>query len=267
MTQPITRLGRDRIARYDAAGIDGLEHDVPSSGPPCDWKYHQGMPFCAGDHGRVAARAARRAAARARGGCTPSARGRRRRRRAIAVEVVGRRRMRVEVAARAQHPDAVAPASPAGASPRAISVDVAAAARERRADVGADRAGAEDREPHALDTRPVPRRRSARSRPLALHLAGGRRGDRVERRGRRSGTLNAASRSRQCASSSRSVASAARATTAAPTRSPYFASAIAEADAPRARPGGPAARPRPRSGEMFSPPRMIISLSRPSSRR
>ena len=95
---------------------------VPSSGPPCDWKYHQGMPFCAAITAAPGRERRARSAARAPGRLYALSPMNDDVGVADRVEVVGRRGMRLEVAARAQHADAVAPAARAGASPRAISV-------------------------------------------------------------------------------------------------------------------------------------------------
>ena len=114
-----------------------------------------------------------------------------------------------------------------------------------------------DREAHQLLPEDAPAMRAA------LHLARRRSRDLVERGGSTSGTLNAARCSRQWSARSRSLGGSRAATTAAPTTSPYFASGI-----PNDRRVGhgrmrAAARASTSSGEMFSPPRMIISLMPP----
>ena len=142
------RLRGDRCGDA-AARVDRLE-DGAFERPPCDWKYHQGRPFCpaitaapglsaAPSSGASAGQAVRLEPDEDDVGVGDRA------------DVVGRLGMRLEVAARAQHPDASllhrAQVRAAGDQRH-----VAAAAGERGADVGADRTGAEDREPHAASS-------------------------------------------------------------------------------------------------------------------
>ena len=170
-----------------------------SSGPGCDWKYHHGMPFCA--------------AITAAPGLERGAEPRREPGQAVGLQPdeddVGVARSRRGRRSPAEWPwksprglSTCTPCSCMRAQVRAAGDQrhVAAAAGERRADVGADRAGAEDRELHAARRRAL--RRRACAAPCRSASAGSRRA-----RGSTSGTLNAASRSRQWSISSRSSAS------------------------------------------------------------
>ena len=197
---------------------------------------------------------------------------------ATAREVVGHRRMRGEVAARGQHPDAVIGHRGQVRAAR-DQRDVRAAAGQRRADVRADRPGAEHREPHGCPGSPgcsgspgwpaaaagpgPPATNSATRRRWILPVAV--RGI-SSRTWIDTGTLNAASRLPAVLGQLPASRPRPRPPSASPRPRPARRTSRRR---PRSRrrpspPDGTAAPARPRPGEMFSPPRRIISFSRPS---
>ena len=202
----------------------GRRSRAPSlrAAPPCDWKYHHGMPFWP--------------AITAAPGLSAAPIRSREPRQAVRLEpdeddvgladrvdVVRGDGVRLEVAARAQHPDAVAAAAREVLAAR-DQRHVCSAARERRA--RRTRRSRRRRAPRTSFRRAsFGQGRERRADPLALHLAGRRARDRVEhvhdlrhlerRRAARGSTRSARAR-RQCPFSA----------TAAPTRSPYFSSSM-----------------------------------------
>src|ERR1700683_2758890 len=126
--------------------------------------------------------------------------------------VVGGVRVGLEVPARAQDGDALAPHDLQVLAAR-NEVHVSAAPVERGTDVRADGAGADDRDLHPSTSAARLRRCTLPVGPFGISA----------RIVTRAGRLNGASRSRQCAASLAGVASPRR-TTTTPTCSPYFSS-------------------------------------------
>src|SRR5262245_21802487 len=172
-------------------------------------------------------------------------------------DVIGDARVRVEVAVRAQHAD---PARAHGRQVRAAGDegDVEPGPGEARTHVAPDGARAEDGEPHRW--RPF----SREAIRLRCILPVGVRGISLTT-WMTFGTLKPASDAPQLARSCAGSASALR-TTAAPTTCPYLSSAIPKHTA-SVTAGCAFSASSTSPGEMFSPPRMISSLIRPSRRR
>src|SRR5262249_35970847 len=168
-------------------------------------------------------------------------------------KLVGCRHPRFEVASRGQHADTAftkrveLPAS-------RYQHDLVAATGERRSDVRPDCAAAEDCDPHQSS----PKCAGIRCRcTLPVGVRG-----MLSTRWTTLGTLNGARWCLQCVSTSASESSAAG-TTAAATSWPYFTSGIAYATASDTA-GCRRSAASISSGEMFSPPRIMISLIRPT---
>src|SRR5258706_11090725 len=164
-----------------------------------------------------------------------------------------------EIAARRQHADAVVAHRRQVRAPR-DERDVCSAAGQRGTHIRADGPGAEHGELHGwagpsvlVVTCSATRRRWIL--PVAVRGIS-------SRTWIVAGTLNAASRSRQCPISSAAPACADR-VTAADTSSPYLSSATPKQTASLTA-GCDSRAYSTSAGEMFSPPRQIISLGRPS---
>src|SRR5258706_9863350 len=178
-----------------------------------------------------------------------------------------------EIAARRQHADAVVAHRRQVRAPR-DERDVCSAAGQRGTPIRADGPGAEHGELHGWAGPSVLARGDDPPEPPAVPTCSATRRRwilPVAVRGISSrtwivaGTLNAASRSRQCPISSAAPACADR-VTAADTSSPYLSSATPKQTASLT--AGCDSRACPTSaGEMFSPPRRINPLRRPSRYR
>ena len=162
-----------------------------------------------------------------------------------------------QVAARRAHPQAVA-ADRVEVRAAGDQHDVGAAGRQRRAQVAADRTRADDRDPHHAS----PKCSAMRGRcTLPVGVRG-----MVSTMWTTSGTLKAASRSRQCR---RSASASTRGRPARTARADDLAVACrpgCRRPTAWATPGCSSSTASTSSGEMFSPPRMMISLRRPTSR-
>src|SRR5262249_44175627 len=194
--------------------------------------------------------------------------------------VVGHWRLRDEITARRQHTDTVVAHCREVRAPR-DQRDVGSAAGQRGTDVGPDGSGAQHGEPHGWAGPPGLARAGAPPAPpgVVLEPPGVATSSPTRRRWILpvavrgiwsriwivAGTLNAASRSRQCPISCAASAWA-DSVTAADTSSPYLSSATPKQTASLT--AGCVRRACSTSaGEIFSPPRRIISLSRPSRYR
>src|SRR5262245_23675265 len=169
------------------------------------------------------------------------------------LEIVGRRDASLEVGARRQDANAAFPKR-LELRPTRDQDDVGAAARERCPHVRADRAAAEDREPHQSSPKCSGIRRRC---TLPVGVRG-----MLSTTWTTLGALNGATCSLQWLSTSASPIGAV-ATIAAPTICPYFASEMPYTTASLTA-GWSNRAASTSSGEMFSPPRMISSLIRPS---
>src|SRR5712692_3475070 len=138
--------------------------------------------------------------------------------------------------------------------------DIRAAARERGSHVGAYRPGAEHGESHWPAARPATNAATRRRCTLPVGVRGISGKTWIT-----AGTLNAASCSLQCSIRSLASVSCARVTAAA-TSSPYLSSSTPKQTASRTA-GWDMSTCSISAGAMFSPPRMIISLSRPARER